>query len=295
MYGPVSAEGRFRGSFGSDGARTDERGEFHTRGLSPGHYGIFASQSQPFLQEQSATYSDAAVFDIIDQDVSGVEIKLARGATLSGVVQLEGTTNPALIAKLAELNLGASVRQTGATTTVVAPSFAQTKVNADGSFQITGLRPGKNTLYLGWPQVKGFTLARVQRDSVDQPEGIEVAPGERIAGVRVVVAYGASTIRGQVQFSTPRPTSGSIHAEVRRNGAPVGTGGGFGEVDALGRFVVENLAAGEYEVTLFEDYPSFGSEQRRPPVDRKVVNVPENGEAQVTLVFKQEGAPPPPQ
>ena len=295
MYGPVRADGSFMGSFGSDGARTDERGEFHTRGLSPGRYGIFATQAQPFAQEQSQTYSDAAVFDIIDADVSGVQIRLARGATVSGVVQVEGTTNPAVIARLTELNLGTSVRQPAATTgTVAAPSFTQTKVNADGSFVLTGLRPGRHTMYLGWPQVKGFTLARVQRDGVDQPEGIEVAPGERIAGVRLVVAYGASTIRGQVQFTTPRPAEGHLHAEVRRNGAPVGTGGGFGDVDALGRFVVENLAAGEYEVTLFEDYPAFGSEQRRPPLDRKVVNVPENGEAQVTLVFKQE-APPPPQ
>jgi hypothetical protein len=106
-----------------------------------------------------------------------------------------------------------------------------------------------------------------------------------------VLAYGASTIRGQVQFTSARPTGGQLHAEVHRIGAPVGTGGGSGDIDSLGRFVIENLAAGEYEVLLFEDYPGFGSEQRRPPVDRKVVTVPENGEAQITLVFKQEGTP----
>jgi protocatechuate 3,4-dioxygenase beta subunit len=288
IYGPVNAEGRFMGSFGSDGAKTNERGEFHVRGLPPGRYGIFASQGQPFSQEQSKTYSSTAVFDVLDADVTGLEIKITRGATLNGVVQIEGAPGPAVVAKLTELNIYPQVRSAA---TAISISPGQAKVNADGSFQLMGLRPGKTILHLGWPEVKGFTVARVLRDGVDQPEGIEIGAGDNITGVRVVVVYGASTIRGQVQFVGARPTGGHLHAEVQRTGAPVGEGSGSGEVDTLGRFVIENLAAGEYEVYLFADYPAFGSEQRRPPVDRKVVTVPENGEAQLTLVFKQEGTP----
>ncbi|MFL6208469.1 MAG: collagen binding domain-containing protein [Pyrinomonadaceae bacterium] len=290
VYGPVNAEGRFMGSFGSDGSQTNERGEFHLRGLSPGRYGIFASQGRPFSQEPSQTYSSTAVFDVLDADVNGLELKIARGATLNGIVQFEGTPSPAVVAKLAELRLGANLRSSSPAI-MLSFNTSQAKVNADGSFQLTGLRPGKTSLLLGWPQVKGITIAHVQRDGVEQPEGIEVGAGENITGVRVVLTYGASTIRGQVQFTSARPTGGQLHAEVHRIGAPVGTGGGYGDVDTLGRFVIENLAAGEYEVLLFEDYPAFGSEQRRPPVDRKVVTVPENGEAQLTLVFKQGDTP----
>ncbi len=286
VYGPVNPEGRFVGSFGADGSKSNERGEFRLRGLAPNRYGVWAMEGQAFGGEQTANYSSAAAVEIIDQDVSGLEIKLARGATLSGVVTVEGTTNPAVLAKLSELRLGANTRgQTG----LAPPAFANAKVNADGTFTLTGLRPGKTNLSLGWPQVKGFSLVRVQRDNLDQPEGLEIAAGERIVGVRVVVAYGASTVRGQVQFPAgPRPTGARIHVEAHRVGTPVGTGNGFGDVDALGRFVIENLSAGEYELVLFEDYPAFGTEQRKPPVDRKVVNVPESGDVQVTLVFKQE-------
>ncbi len=286
VYGPINAEGRFVGSFGADGSKTNERGEFRLRGLSPNRYGLWAMEGQAFGGEQSANYSSAAAVEIIEQDVSGIEIKLTRGATLSGIVTVEGTTNPTVLAKLAELRLGANTRgQTG----LAPPAFGNAKVNADGTFTLTGLRPGKTNLSLGWPQVKGFSLVRVQRDNLDQLEGIDIAAGERVTGVRVIVAYGASTVRGQVQFPNgQRPVGGHVHVEAHRVGTPVGTGNGSAEIDALGRFVLENLSAGEYELLLFADYPAFGTEQRKPPVDRKVVNVPETGDVQVTLVFKQE-------
>ena len=284
MYGPVSADGRFMGSFGSDGSRTNAQGEFRLKGLPPGRYGLFANQGQPFNNEQNTTFSDAATVEIIDRDVTGIEIKLTRGATLSGVVVLEGTTNPAIIARVAELRLGATAPSRDA---LVPPISGQTRVNADGSFTMTGLRPGKTTLHMGYPQVRGFVIARVQRDGVDQTDGIDVRPNDQVTGVRVVVTYGASMIRGQVQFPAPgRPDGARVHIEAQRTDTPRGNGW-HAEVDALGRFVIENLTAGEYELYLFEEYPAFGTEQRRPPAGRKVVTVPENGEAQVTIVFGQ--------
>ncbi|PYS92949.1 MAG: hypothetical protein DMF64_06720 [Acidobacteria bacterium] len=285
IYGAVNATGRFTGGYGSDGTRTNERGEFRMKNLMPGHYGLFASQGQAFSQEPSATYSDAVAFEIIDQDVSGLEIKLTHGASISGTLVVEGTNNPAVVARLTELRLGAGTR---ATEGLVPPVSTEAHINADGSFLITGLRPGKVQLFLGYPPVKGFTLLRVQHDGADSPQGIEVTSGAQVSGVRVVVAYGTGVIRGQVQYpSGARPAGARIAVNVRRAGAAEGEGYVASVlVDELGRFVVENLSAGEYELTLFDAAtPTPG--QRRQPADRKLVNVPDTGEVQVTLVFNQ--------
>ena len=45
--------------------------------------------------------------------------------------------------------------------------------------------------------------------------------------------------------------------------------------------------SGEYELTLFDAAPAPMPGQRRQPADRKLVSVPESGEAQVTLSFNQ--------
>jgi protocatechuate 3,4-dioxygenase beta subunit len=289
IYGPLNAtENRFMGAFGGDSAPTNERGEFRLRSLGPGRYGLWAVLGQPFREEQGAEYSDVLSFEIGEQDVSGLELKLRRGATLSGVVTVEGPQSPAVLAKLGELRLGTDSRTPGS---LMPPFGPRVRVNGDGSFGLTGLRPGRIGLHLSWPQVRGFTLLRVLRDGLEQPEGIEVTGQEQITGVRVVVAYGVAAIRGQVQFPAGRPEGRGVHVEALRAGATPGSGGGYADIDALGRFVLENLAAGEYEVVLFEDYPRTGTDKRRPPVDRKVVNVPESGEVQVTLVFKGGAQP----
>jgi hypothetical protein len=279
----LSADGRFTGNFMASNNRTNERGEFHIKGFLPGHYGLYASHGQPFEQDQS--YSTPATFAIVDQDVSGLEIKLLHGATLSGKVVVEGTNNPAVLAHLQELRLSANVR----TTDLTAPPFISgVNVNADGSFLLTGLRPGMLQLYLGYPQIKGFSLLRVQHNGADQPDGIEITGAASVTDVRVVLAYGVGVIRGQVQFpSGARPVGSRIAVNVRREGAT--TNGGYAAsvlVDELGRFVVENLSAGEYELTLF-DAAQATRGQGRLPADRKIVSVSESGELQVTLVFNQ--------
>lgn len=283
IYGPVSAENHFNGGFGADGTRTNERGEFNLKNLPPGRYGLFATRDRAFSQEQPTDYSEAALAEVVDEDVSGLVVKLVRGATITGVVTLDGANSSAVLAKLTELRIVSG----GTASALVPPTFAQAHVQADGSFQLTGLRPGKFTLNLGWPPVKGFTIARVQRDGADQSEGIEITAGDHITGVRVIVTYGASTIRGQVEFPGGRPEGGYVHVEAHRTGAPAGSQSGYAEVDALGRFVLANLPAGEYELKLFAEDQAFGSAQHPAPVDRKVVNVTEGSETQVTLTLRQ--------
>lgn len=59
--------------------------------------------------------------------------------------------------------------------TLSPPSFSSYNIGSDGSFRIGGLSPGKVRLYLGnfgRDVPKGFLLRRVERDGVEQRDGI---------------------------------------------------------------------------------------------------------------------------
>lgn len=277
---------RFSGNmFG--GAKTDERGEFTVRGLTPGDWGVWASSGEIYGGTQGPTYSDPAVFEIDGSDVSGLEIKMRRGSEVSGTVTMEGTSDPAVLAKFKEIWIGVWVN-TGANSTGV-PNYTRFRPAADGSFKLTGLRPGRLMFDLEWPKPKGFSLLYVRRDGVEQRDGLELKAGERVRNVQVAYAYGNSVIRGEVQFkggARPAGVTYVIHA-VRPGGAIAGEPA---VLDSLGRFTIENLSAGEYELVMSDWSPNATN---RSPLAKVTVSVPADGEVKATLVYdmtpKKEG------
>src|SRR5258706_376601 len=100
------------GSF-FNGLLTNSRGEFRVDGLGPGRYGAYVSSEN----EGGTFYSDPAYFEVIDKDVSGVEVKEIRGLSLSGIVVTEGDAQKGWLAQLAGLRASASVMQTSRTQT----------------------------------------------------------------------------------------------------------------------------------------------------------------------------------
>ena len=151
------------------------------------------------------------------------------------------------------------------------------KIAADGSFQIKGLFPGRANIHLsGHPALqKGFTLLRIERDGIELRDGIEIGPGEQITGVRVVLAYGTGIVRGQVKIEGGALPAG---AQLRISGGRVGAGSTpsvFAQVDARGRFVIEGLLAGMYELTV----EAYLDGRAGPPAKaRQVVAVAEGAE-----------------
>jgi len=281
-HGAVSAEGRFNGGFASNSGQTNERGEFRATGFTPGRWAMWASSSQIFNDEQSTTYSDAVPLEVVDRNISGIELKLHRGASVSGVVQIQGASDPAILTKLPELKLA---MDWSSADTLTPPRWSQTPVKPDGSFQITGLRPGKTKLYLGWGIPKGFTLLSVRRDGIEQSQGIELRAGEQVSNVRVVVAYGTNVLRGQVQFqNAARPASARLGVLLTRAGS--GTRIGYAEIDALGRFTFEHLSTGEYEIELYDYSRSKGYDDHPPPLLKKAFTISgDGGETQLTIAY----------
>jgi hypothetical protein len=289
-YGKVQ-EGGGLGGFGYGmGMPTNARGEFRIDNVLPGRYAAFV-----VTRDAGDVYSDSVSFEISDKDVSGIEVKVHPGATISGHVVIEGTTDRNLIARLLQqISLYANTETPGQ---VSAPNWTEARVSADGSFRVAGLRPGKARVTMGgWPPPKGLTQTLIERGGVEQKDGIEVGAGEQVSGVRFVVVYGMAVLRGQVNVvNGTLPENVRLIVHARRQGSDTSQFRRPAEVDARGRFTIEGLAAGEYELALGSWARGPGGELRIPEV-RQSVTVGDNGETNVTMVVdlappKREDAP----
>jgi protocatechuate 3,4-dioxygenase beta subunit len=230
-------------SFG--GHRTDANGKFRLEGVRTGRYAAFTLGIGP----NNTTYSDPTPFDVSESDVTGVEIKVKRGASVSGVAVIENNSDPAIWALLQTLSLNAHVETKGA----ASPSFKNGQISSNGSFRFDGLSPGRVRIGIqGFPTPpKGLTLLRTEVDGVDQEDGIELAAGAQVSGVRLVFAHATGSIRGEVKIEGGvLPEGASLQLSVRAAGNNTPGLDRYIEVDARGRFVSETIPPGTYELTL---------------------------------------------
>lgn len=295
-YGTYNPNDKRVGAFGFNNTATNAKGEFRIDGLLPDQYQAFAFNMGGDSNPLADSYSDPVNFEIADANVSNLEIKLHRGATISGVVVLENTNDKAALAQLSKLQLHA----TNATSEISAFSFSSERLNADGSFRLKGLRPGKNSIVFGgYPPVKGFSLVRVERNGAEQRDGIEVGAGEQISGVRVVIAYGNGTVRGQVEIKNGAvPEGARLSVAAHRSGDnPSSTYGAW--VDERNHFLIEGLPPGTYELTLKTRI--FSASDGAPPRDaaapvKQTVTVTDGAETPATFTLdlsaQREGKTP---
>ena len=267
-------EGRTGGA--GYGAQTTERGEFRLENIVPGRYSIIFAPG--FTNNEY--YSDPVPFEVTESDVTGLVIRARRGATLSGVIALEGYSDPATLARLQRLQLYASVQATG----ISYPSGAPFRVEPGGAFTINGLTPGRVHFHIPpTREGQGFSILRVEREGVEQREGIEIRQGEPVTGVRLVLAYGTGVIRGQVNIAGGSlPPNANLTVGLYREGDNSSVRP-FVVVDPRGRFQLEHIPAGSYNLYLYlRQFPSSGPP--RSPI-RQIVTVADGSitEANLTL------------
>jgi protocatechuate 3,4-dioxygenase beta subunit len=267
------------GQMNFTGDQTDANGKFRLEGLRPGHYAVYT-----FVPgKDNSNYGEPAQFEISDGDVTGVEIKMRRGATISGVAVLENNSDPAVAALLQTVNLVAYVETKG----VAAPSYARSQVAADGSFHFVGLAPGKARFWVqGFPTPpKGLTLVRTELDGLEQAEGIEVTAGGEIKGVRVIFAYGTGSVHGDVKIEGGALPEGTMMSLTLQSAS--GNNRRFTrqlELDARFHFTAENIPPGNYELSL-RPVISDGKDAPGFETVKQTVTVANGADAHVTLVF----------
>jgi protocatechuate 3,4-dioxygenase beta subunit len=252
-------------------------GDFIMEGLIPGKYVVYL-----FPNTGGGMRAESVPFDIIDQDVSGITIKLYKGASVSGVVVLE-TEDKAVLQTLMQLQLRSFVTSpTGASAAMSATS----PIGPDGSFSLSGLPGGTVNFMLGAPMSpfppKGMTITRIERDGVAMPpRALELKESEQLAGVRVIVSYGTGIINGIVKLENGSlPEGARIFLRVMKDKETINAVRPP-QVDARGHFLLDGLLPGTYEVSAIV----------AGQTGKREVNV-QNGAASDVMITIDMTAPP---
>jgi len=198
-------------SWTSLGATTADDGRFELEGVDAGRYHARAEK------EGYATYLSDAM--IVSGPVDGLELRLARGAAIVGrVVGLEPDDLPAV-------QIHASSRDHRGS--------AVAAVDFEGRFRLEGILPGS------WQ-----VLAAKGEGGRVETEIVDVEPG--VAEVPVTLDFtGGHTVEGEVLVGG-EPLAGLWVTIV----APDRFRGGAATSDHRGRFRIEGLEPGEYELTV---------------------------------------------
>jgi hypothetical protein len=263
---------------------TDPNGMFKIEDCVLGSYEVRISTTGGPTQ---GYYSDPLTIQVSDADVTDVEVSAIRGVSVSGNVFILGSKDPSIINALSQTVMTATNLQPGlrgsdrvAGATAIGPA---------GRFEFTGLRPGRMELRPG-NLPEGYTFLRVERDGSPVRDGLAFSAGERVTGLRVLVAYGTGAISGQIKVEGGvLPTRMGWLVSVRR-------ADGDGEVssqmiDARGQFWVKNLAPGLYEITAEADYVEVQGVTPSPypaPI-KQTVAVQNKSESQIVLVLDLRG------
>jgi protocatechuate 3,4-dioxygenase beta subunit len=289
-------------SFGLPGAmpRTDEQGNFHFGGLMPGQYLLSLTDFASFLTGGgSGYYSDGARFEIQSADVAGVEIRAKRGATISGVAVVEDADQSAKSGLAQTIimahSMPASLNEIdeNALASLMAPSSS--RIGSDGGFSLKGIRPGKVTIQAFSMTGAALGITRIERGGVEMRNEIMVTGRDEISGVRVVFGKGSCVIRGRVNVTGGAASEDwrmfvTANSEKEGGAALFDGSGGSADVDDKGRFVIEGLLPGEYQLTLMTTPRADPNSPPRPddripaPVTQKVI-LTKGQEAQVTMTL----------
>ena len=264
------------------GVNTNNNGEFRLQNVIPGKYLLFIAP-----MENSDVRADPVPFEVIDRDLTDLEMKTKRGASLSGMVVLEGSYEK----PVADLFKGLRVfaRFEGPSSDYDS-GFRAVKLGPDGSFKLVGLASGNAHLdfsYSNESEGRQFEILQIEQNGVVQPS-ISIKDGEQVAGVRIVIRHLKLTgaIRGQVKIENGElpPTARIMvwvnfadQARAPRVSFPVP------EVDSRGRFFLQRLPAASYELRAAVFEPGKRLSRDEP---KQVVTVTDNSVTDVTLTVK---------
>ena len=281
MIGVSQSDGNSSSS-SSGGISSNMDGEFKVENAAPGRYTLFA-----VARENGDWHSDPLTIDVVDKDLTGLEIKTRKGASLQGVVVLESTDNKTIAPNRNDLYIFASIANPSAEYFPTNP----VRITPDGSFKIGGLAAGN--VRLSVRERKNFRLLEivsVEQNGASLPDGINVKDGEQVTGLQIVVKPTDLTgaIRGQIKFENGEPPAGArIAVAVNRLGESSSKSQieemPRPEVDSRGRFLIERLGAGTYElkVMIFEPGGPIIDD-----VPKQQVTVAENAVSEVTVTVK---------
>ncbi|MFN0107390.1 MAG: collagen binding domain-containing protein, partial [Blastocatellia bacterium] len=227
---------RWRGL--SYGESANASGQFQFAGLLPGRYAVSGSP-HPTHNE----YSDLVPFEVKDEDVENLEIKLQRGATISGALVAEGVTDSLAALREAKIFVRPASLESDDLTVRLNGGFAQ----PDGKFQLSSLPPGKFRLEANSTTRKLYLL-RIEHDGAELTQVFDLKPAEQISNLRIVMAPATGELRGRLALAGELPEGAQLDVKVRRADNELLERSA--RLEANQSFLMLGLVAGEYEVIV---------------------------------------------
>jgi protocatechuate 3,4-dioxygenase beta subunit len=257
---------------------SNAKGEFRIDSVTPGKYSV-EIESLGVLTGGSEFYADPVTFEVQSANIDKLEIKVHLGASITGVVAVEGGVDASTSDTTIPLMLIASVSEPGTR----GGGNAMGRVAADGTFRIGGLKAGKASFSVPYG-TKKFAVVRVEHDGAIQLDGIEVQANAQITGVRVVVVPATCIIRGRVTVQGGTLPAGSeISVWVRAFNGDSNNSRRISVSDSQGNFEIDDVAPGDYEIEATANIQGSGG-SRRVSV-KQSVTVTSSSPAQTTLVL----------
>ena len=267
----------------TSGARSNADGEFKFDNVLPGKYSVFIQ-----AEHNSQTRSNSVPFEVTDHDITGLVVKSVKGASVSGVVVLEGSDEKTLSKKLSELHVFAIIENSDEH---IWHGASAVSLKPDGSFTLNGLRAGTAKIEVSSMSPYGsrdLSIVRVERDGIVQPSGIPIKEGEHIQGIRLITKYLTGAIRGQLKIEGGElPSSATMFVLIALANDDPNTNR-TEQIDSRRRFFANGLAAGRYTVTAHVYIPGRVLD---PNETKQEVTVLDNTVTEVVLTVKLKTAP----
>jgi len=238
---------------------TNDKGEFRFESIPPGKYTIEVAQIGALTETGTSEFYDEPVnFEVRSGNVDRIEVRVHRGASISGVAIVEGADKDHDIQSFGRVMIMTSVTDENT------KSFSQGTgmVGADGTFRIGGLKAGKaniQVISMGSPRA---SLLRIEQNGAEIQGGINIQANEQVSGVRLVLAPASCVIKGHVTIEGSLPRGMTIVARVHRlNSDPRNGESNFlfassaVDVDSNGDFEIDDLAPATYEVQVSATLP----------------------------------------
>jgi hypothetical protein len=190
-------DNRMAGSnIGNYSGRTMRDGSFEINGVPPGRY-IAVARGQAVRSAQ--LLFGRQLISVAGQDLMGVILPLAPGATISGTVSFESSANQA----------PTDVSQVRITATSVTPisgeSDGNTRASANGSFTLANVGSSAQLIRAAGP-ARPWTLKGVFLGGRDISDiAMEFKSGERVSGVSVIFTDASTEITGTVPDKDHQP------------------------------------------------------------------------------------------
>ncbi|MBL8149818.1 MAG: carboxypeptidase regulatory-like domain-containing protein [Blastocatellia bacterium] len=276
-HSPVLENGN---SFFTIDSQSNQDGEFRIEDLLPGKYKL-----NVLPPTGRNIHAEPFQFEIADKNLTGIEIKLQDGSSITGNIVVEGTTEEAILARVKSFDFYCFVSPASRESSMAGTGFGYpVKVDESGNFSVIGLASGRARFSLNSynnEAAKNFSILRVEKDSVVvDNKKVELQAGQEVSGVTLVLLYSRAGIKGTVKAengTVPPEVSFFVIAKNLSDSTEV-----FTQVDSRGHFLFEGLIPGEYELSL---ELSVVSEEIVPGTKTKVT-VNSNSMETVNLVFK---------